>query len=156
MAEQGVLYSDPSLIDLLQADFIGLDVVNLSDHTIDGTGAQKSGKARLERLPDELEFLTSPRSFRLARPLDLTLSIVAQHLLRQVAYRLPGFAGSNLRYLSRNFFDFAATIEEEPARRVVRLGHSPLHPVLNMTGMNRQSYRLSWLNERPFALFDSE
>jgi hypothetical protein len=25
-----------------------------------------------------------------------------------------------------------------------------------MTGMNRQSYRLSWLDERPFALFNSE
>ena len=77
-------------------------------------------------------------------------------LLRQIAYRLPGFAGSNLPYLFGNFFDFAANIEEEPARRVVRLGQPPLHLVLNMTGMNRQSYRLSWLDERPFALFNSE
>jgi hypothetical protein len=58
--------------------------------------------------------------------------------------------------LSRNFFDFAATLEEEPARRIVRLGHAPLHLVLDMTGMNRQSYRLSWLDERPFAVFNSE
>ena len=160
MAEEGVLYTDPSLIDLLQTDFTGLNVASLSDHTIDGTGAQKPGKdtilARLTKLPGELEFLTSPQSFKIARQLDLALSIVAQQLLRQVAHRLPGFAGSNLPYLSRNFFDFAATLEEEPARRVVRLGHPPLHFVLNMTGLNRQSYRLSWLDERPFALFNSE
>ena len=32
----------------------------------------------------------------------------------------------------------------------------PLHLILNMTGMTRQIYRLSWLDERPFALFQEE
>ncbi|HEX7227741.1 MAG TPA: hypothetical protein VF353_08195, partial [Candidatus Binatia bacterium] len=41
MEEQGVLYSDPSLIDLLQANFTGLRVINLSDHTIDRSGSDK-------------------------------------------------------------------------------------------------------------------
>ena len=160
MAEEGVLYSDPALIDLLQTNFTRLKVINLSDRRIESVGPQKSGLdailARVDKLPEELDFLTSPQSFEIAPPLDWVLSIVAQHLLRQIAYRLPGFAGSNLPYLSRNFFDFAATLEEEPARRIVRLGHAPLHLVLDMTGMNRQSYRLSWLDERPFALFNSE
>jgi hypothetical protein len=160
MEEQGVLYSDPSLIDLLQANFTGLRVINLSDHTIDRAGADKPRLdtilTRLDKLPEELEFLTLPQSFEVAPPVDVLLSIVAQHLLRGFAYRLPGFAGSNLPYLFGNFFDFAATLEEEPARRIVRLGRPPLHLVLNMTGLNRQSYRLSWLDERPFALFNSE
>ena len=160
MAEEGLLYSDPALIDSLQTNFTRLKVLNLSDRRIDSVGAQTSCLdailARVDKLPEELDFLTSPQSFEIAPPLDWVLSIVAQHLLRQIAYRLPGFAGSNLPYLSRNFLDFAATVEEEPARRVVRLGHAPLHLVLDMTGMNRQSYRLSWLDERPFALFDSE
>ena len=160
MAEDGVLYSDPSLIDMLQTEFTGLNVIKLSDHTIDMAGPEKPAidtiLARLDKLPEELEFLRSPRSFEIARRLDLALSIVAQHLLRQFAYGLPGFAGSNLPYLSRNFFAFAVTVEEEPARRVVRLGHPPLHLILNMTGLNRQSYRLSWLDERRFALFQGE
>ena len=160
MEEEGVIYSDPSLIDMLQAEFNGLNVLKLSDQTIDITGPGKSAidtiVARRDKLPEELEFLRSPQPFAIARQLDLTLSIVAQHLLRRVAYGLPGFAGSNLPYLSRNFFEFAATVEEEPARRVVRLGRPPLHLVLNMTGLNRQSYRVSWLDERPFALFQGE
>jgi hypothetical protein len=158
--EQGVLYSDPSLIDLLQANFTGLHVINLADHRIDRVGADKPHLdtilTRLDKLPEELEFLTLPRSLEVAPPLDVLVSIVAQHLLRGVAYRLPGFAGSNLPYLFGNFCEFAATLEEEPARRIVRLGRPPLHLVLNMTGLNRQSYRLSWLDERPFALFNSE
>jgi hypothetical protein len=69
---------------------------------------------------------------------------------------LPGFAGSNLPYLSCNFLEFAASIEEDDSRRVVRIGRPPLHLILNMTGMTRQNYRLSWLDERPFALFQQE
>jgi hypothetical protein len=38
----------------------------------------------------------------------------------------------------------------------VRIGRPPLHLILNMTGMTRQSYRLSWRDERPFALFQQE
>lgn len=158
--EQGVLYCDPSLISLLQAKFAGLNILNVSDHTINLAEAEMQGieaiLARRDKMPEELEFLTLPACFKIARPLDLALSIVAQHLLRGVAWRLPGFSRSNLPYLSSNFLDFTASIEEEPARRVVRLGRPPLHLILNMTGMTRQSYRLSWLDERPFALFQGE
>jgi hypothetical protein len=159
MGEEGVLYSDPSLVSLLQAKFAGLHIVDASDPAIDLAEAEMRGDsilARLDKLPDELEFLTLPASIKIARPLDLGLSIAAQHLLRGIAWRLPGFARSNLPYLSSNFFEFNASIEEEPARRVVRMGCPPLHFILNMTGMTRQSYRLSWLDERPFTLFQQE
>jgi hypothetical protein len=158
--EQGVLYCDPSLISLLQAKFAGVSIADASDRTFDLAEGEMRGvnaiRARLDKLPDELEFLTLPTSFKIARPLDLVLSIAAQHLLRGVAWRLPGFARSNLPYLSRNFLEFTANIEEEPGRRVVRLGCPPLRLVLNMTGMTRQSYQLSWLDARPFALFQGE
>ena len=93
---------------------------------------------------------------KIARPLDRALSIAAQQLLRGLAWRLLGFAGSNLPYLSRNFLEFAATIEADDARHVVRIGRPPLYLILSMTGMTRQSYRLSWRDERPFALFQQE
>jgi hypothetical protein len=160
MEEAGVLYCDPSLISLLQAKFAGLSIADASDRAIDPAEGEMRGvnaiRALLDKLPDELEFLTLPTSFKIARPLDLVLSIAAQHLLRGVARRLPGFARSNLPYLSRNFLEFTANIEEEPGRRVVRLGCPPLRLVLNMTGMTQQSYWLSWLDERPFALFQGE
>lgn len=160
LEEKGILYSDPSLISLLRANFAGLDVVNVSDHTIDPAEVETlpidSILARVDKLPDELEFLALPVSLKIARPLDLALSVVAQNLLRGVAWCLPSFARSNLPYLSRNFLDFSASIEEEPARRIVRLGRPPLHLILNMTGITRQSYRLSWLDERTFALFQAE
>ena len=95
--EEGVLYSDPSLISLLRANFAELNIVNMSDHVMDPAEAELRGVdailARLDKLPDELEFLTLPGSFKIARPLDLVLSIAAQHLLRGFAWRLPGFAG---------------------------------------------------------------
>jgi hypothetical protein len=160
MEEEGVLYSDPSFISLLHANLTGLHVINVSDHTSDLAGTEMRGidtiLARLDKLPDELVFLTSPASFKIARRLDLLLSIAAQHLLREIAWGLPGFARSNLPYLARNFLDFGGSIEEEPTRRVVRVGCPPLHLILNMTGMTRQSYRLSWLDERPFALFQGD
>ncbi|HEY2922857.1 MAG TPA: hypothetical protein VGK77_28085 [Candidatus Binatia bacterium] len=160
MEEEGVLYSDPSLISLLQAKFAGLTIVDASAHVIDLAEAEMRGidtiLARLDELPNELEFLTLPASIKIGRPLDLVLSIAAQHLLRGIAWRLPGFARSNLPYLSSNFLEFTANVEEEPARRVVRVGCPPLHLILNMTGMTRQSYPLSWLDERPFALFQGE
>ncbi|PYS76797.1 MAG: hypothetical protein DMF66_12790, partial [Acidobacteria bacterium] len=67
--------------------------------------------------------------------------------------RLPGFATSGLAYLFGNFLDFAGSLEDEEARRVVRVGRPPLNLVLMLTGMNRSSYRLNWLDERPFVLF---
>jgi len=74
-----------------------------------------------------------------------------------LAWRLPGFAGSGLAYLYRNFLDFAGSVEEEPERHVVRLGRPPLNIVLGLTGMVRGAYRLDYLNdERPFTLFQEE
>jgi hypothetical protein len=161
MAEQeGILYSDPSLVPLLRENLPQLNVVDLSDRAAAPAEAETRGIdaliARLDKLQDDLEFLRLPTCLKIARPLDRALSIAAQQLLRGLAWRLPGFAGSNLPYLSRNFLEFAATIEADDARHVVRIGRPPLHLILSMTGMTRQSYRLSWRDERPFALFQQE
>ena len=104
----------------------------------------------------DLSYLTLPDSLRLSPELDCVLSVAAQNLLRSFSWRLPGFASSSLPYLSTNFLDFSGSLEEEPRRRLVRLGRPPLHLILNLTGKSRQTYRLSWLDERPFSLFPED
>jgi hypothetical protein len=154
--DDGVLLCDSSLFTALRSQFPTLKMLSFDDEAARKSLAEDPINgilARLDKLPDDLEHLALPAWFGLARTFDLSLSVAAQHLLRAFAWRLPGFAESNLPYLSRNFLEFAGNMEEEPARRIVRLGRPPLHLVLGMTGMTRQTYRLSWLDERPLALF---
>lgn len=74
--------------------------------------------------------------------------------LRVFGERLRGFADSTPRHLHANFLDCTATLRDEPERRVVRLSRPPLHLVLSMAGLTRSEYRLSWLGDRPFVLFE--
>jgi hypothetical protein len=106
-----------------------------------------------DKLRKDLAYLFLPKAVGLSRTFDFTLSMAAQTVMRAFSWRLPGFAGSNLPYLFSNFLECSATIEEEPERRVVRLSRPPLYLVLNLTGACNKTYRLSWLDERPFALF---
>jgi hypothetical protein len=112
--------------------------------------------ARLDSIPHDQTYLSLSKPFNFSRYFDFTLSIVAQNILRGFASRLPGFAGSSLPYLYTNFLDFTASIEKEPERSVVRIGRPPLNLVLNMTGINRNTYNLSWLDKRPFVLFQED
>lgn len=118
--------------------------------------SQAEQPAHTERLKDDLAYLSLPRRLGVSRALDRALSVAAQGLLRNFAHRLAGFAESHLPYLFRNFLDFPARLDDEPARRVVRLGRPPLHLILNVTGMPRRTYQLPWLDERPLALFQEE
>ncbi|HEY3127847.1 MAG TPA: hypothetical protein VGL91_00165 [Acidobacteriota bacterium] len=155
--KETILLSDPVFVELLRSALPDQKLMTLLE-----AGARIVGEeypqiaqilARLDKLPDDLSYLSLPGSFGLARSLDLTLSIAAHGVMRSFAWRLPGFAGSNLPYLFSNFLNFSGSIEEEPERRVVRIGRPPLHLILSMNGMTRQTYRLSWLDERPLALF---
>jgi hypothetical protein len=102
---------------------------------------------------NDLAYLSLPKSFQLSRSLDVTLSVVARAVMRSFARRLPGFSGSHLPYLYGNFLDIHASVTDEADRRVVELSRPPLYLILNMTGMARQSYVLSWLDGRPLCLF---
>jgi hypothetical protein len=112
LAQEGVLYSDPALVPALRENFPQLHVIDLAARAI--APAETRGIdaviARLDKLQDDLEFLRLPTHLRIARPLGRALTIAAQQLLRGFAWRLPGFAESNLPYLSRNFLAFSATI----------------------------------------------
>lgn len=106
--------------------------------------------------PADAAFLRLPEPLLAPSAVDSVLSGLAADLLRGLARRLPGFAGSHFEHLFANFLDVEATMEDEPSRRIVRIGRPPLHLVLSMTGRLRLTYRLSWLDERPFVLFPSE
>ncbi len=152
-----IILSDSAFLDAIHAAFPDRHVISLLDDVVktmgEGDPALAEVLTRLDKLPDDLAYLSLPQSLGLARPLDLALSVAAQGAMRAFAWRLPGFAGSNLPYLHRNFLDFAGSVEDEPTRRVVRLGRPPLYLVLSMTGMARSTYRLSWLDDRPLTLF---
>lgn len=155
--KNAALLCDPVLLEPLRAAFPDRQVLSLADAAVskltDEDDAVAEILARLDKLPDDLDYLSLPKSWEIAPAFDRALSVGAQGLLRGFAWRLPGFSRSNLPYLYSNFLDFPGSLEEEPDRRVVRLGRPPLHLILNMTGMVRGEYRLSWLDERPFALF---
>jgi len=151
------LLSDDIFIETLDSIFPHIKVENRHSRQVFHTAEKDKTNSRIpvnmEKLPDDLSFLAFPEPFGVVRSFDLALSVAAQGVLRAFARRLPGFAGSSLPYLYSNFLDFTASLEDEPERRVVRLGRPPLDIVLNMTGMARKEYRLDWLDERPLVLF---
>jgi len=157
---QPVLLSDPLFLTALHIAYPEAKILSLLDEAVSPMAEADPQLAeilaRLPRLVGDFAYLSLPKTFGLARSLDRALSVAAQGLLRAFAWRLPGFAGSNLPYLYTNFLDCTGSLEEEPARRVVRLGRPPLHLVLHLTGMARGTYGLSWLDDRPLVLFPEE
>lgn len=151
------IITDTHFHEALKSRFPHLTILDLNDDVllemVESDKMISGILARLEKTGDDLSFVTLPKSFRLTRPFDQALSVVAQGLMRDFAWRLPGFAGSTLPYLYHNFLDFQAVIEEEPDRWVVRLGQPPLNLILNMTGLNRQTFTPAWRDGRPFVLF---
>ncbi len=108
--------------------------------------------ADLQSLLRDLDFLRLPVAFSGSHRSELTFSVAARALLRNFSGRLMGFSQSGLEYLFSNFLDFHASVQTESDQSTVRVGQPPLHVVLSLAGMNRQSYSLSW---RPgtYALF---
>jgi hypothetical protein len=155
--DDGILLCESSLLATFWSELTDVRMLGLEDERArddSGEERQLAGLlSRLDKLPADLEFLSLPHSLRLARSLDQTLSVAAQQVYRAFSWRLPGFAEASVPYLSSNFLAFSGSVEEEPARRVVRLSRPPLHLVLSLTGIARQTYCLSWLDERALALF---
>lgn len=165
-------WHDPLLRELLQIDLrISADIINewssqISRRAVESFLQRLTAWDResyppehtllvLTKLNDDLEYLTSP-AFTFAE-FDLALSVAAQRVMRQLAWRLPGFSRSSLPYLFTNFLDFRASVEPEPDRHVVRVGTPPLNIILAITGLQRASFNLSWLEDvRPFKLFQTE
>lgn len=153
--QDGLLLCAPELLQLLWSNYPTLKILSLDDggREVETVADIEDVLNRLGHLANDLSYLSLPHSLIVSPLLDLAFSVAGQHVLRSFAWKLPGFGGSYLQYLSENFLDFSAGIEEEPSRRVVRLGGVPLQLILSITGLTRQTYRLSWLDDRPFTLF---
>ncbi len=106
-------------------------------------------------LVDDLEYLM-PSPDVVPVEWRLVLLLAAQQVLRAFARRIPGYAGSHLRYLQRNFLDVTAVVEPAVDRIVVRLTRPPLALILNSAGVNRGTRRWPRLDPRPFALFTED
>ncbi len=107
---------------------------------------------RLNNLAPDLEYLALPRDI-CPPAVDSALSVVAQSVMRRFAWKLPGFALSSLEYLHSNFLDCCAAVEQENGQQTICVGRPPLHLVLGIAGLNRCSYRLSWLGDRDCSIF---
>jgi hypothetical protein len=107
----------------------------------------------MPELSQDWDYLALPPELCAHRQFDLALRVAAQNVLRLFASKLSGFARSSLNYLHGNFLDCSAAVEESAEQRVVCLGRPPLHLVLAMAGVNRCSYKLSWLDGPACAIF---
>jgi len=103
--------------------------------------------------PADRAYLDLPGTLRFSRARDRKVAAASQRILRNFAWRLPGFSASSFRHLFDNFLDCPARLRVQPHARTVVLGPAPLSVVLNLTGTGRDTFVCPWLDEVPFQLF---
>lgn len=104
----------------------------------------------------DLRYLELGSGFAEPQAVRRAFGHVALTMLRNFAWRLPGFAQASFAHLRTNVLDAGATVESQLERYVVRIARPPLDIVLTMTGLSRATYRLPWLPGRTIALFPEE
>lgn len=100
----------------------------------------------------DTEFLTLPTELAGKSEVAAVIAALASKLLRRFALMLPGFSASSASHLFVNFLDVRVSLEDEPARRVVRRSRPPLDLVLRMAGLGQGTVRIPW-DARPVAVF---
>lgn len=100
-----------------------------------------SRKPDYEYLGFRNSFANSPGDMR-------SIGLAARMVLTAFANRLSGFSNSSLPYLYHNFLSCNAVVEVSDDRIVATLSRPPLDVILNMTGMSRTVYKLSWLTRQ--------
>lgn len=94
----------------------------------------------------DYEYLGFGNSFA-GSPGDMrSIGLAARTVLTAFANRLSGFSNSSLPYLNQNFLSCSAVVEVSDDKIVATLSRPPLDVILNMTGMSRTAYKLSWLS----------
>lgn len=143
---------DPLVRDLFQLDIedeTEFDPADLHEVFLDRLEEDRDHWRELPPTPHpDLDYLSPSDS-----PHDRELCLIARAILRNFAWRLPGFAKSSLSHLWVNFLDLQARVQTLDDRRIVRLSAPPLHMVLSLTGMLTSTFQVPWLDSRPFCLF---
>jgi len=88
---------------------------------------------------------------------DLFWSVAARGVLKDFARRLIGFDQSSCSFLYRNFLDMPASIRVQPGADdvneiQVHLQRPPLYLVLNIAGMDGESFAVPWIHDERVAL----
>jgi len=104
----------------------------------------------------ELDCLQLPASLQPANGSRWLLTTMAQGMLRDFAWRLPGFAHASPAHLRANFLTLSARLEPEAERWLVYLDRPVLNVVLSMTGMARHHFQLDWLGNQRIELYQVE
>gem|GEM_PF-4814526 len=131
-----------------------------------GAGGRKAVLASIQSMaePDwvsgasmpDVEFALLSPSFGLPLAFRRLTMLTAQSLVREMAWRLPGFARSSMSHVFENFLDFPASVEVEEDRYLVHLHKPPLHLVLSMTGMARKQFRMDATGGKEWVLTQAQ
>jgi hypothetical protein len=89
---------------------------------------------------------------RLNVDFDLTLTVAADLLYRELARRLKGFAQTSPQKLYRKFIDTEGSVEVEPDQVRVRLTRRVHNPLLKEAGLTGLTPPVPWLGNRPVLL----
>jgi hypothetical protein len=103
---------------------------------------------RLLAIDAELEYLDFAPEFGAPNRVNLFFSRIANVLLRNLAWRLPGFYASSIPYVNSNFLNMHSSVDRRDGVFDVKLSRPPLHVVLNIAGMLQREYEVPWLRER--------
>jgi len=85
---------------------------------------------------------------RLTVDFDLTLTVLADLLYRQLARRLRGFARAGPSRVFRKFVDTPGFVEVTATEVIVRLGKRAHNPLLKEAGLTRATLPVPWLGGR--------
>jgi transposase len=89
---------------------------------------------------------------RLNVDFDLTLTVAAALLYRELARRLKGFEKASPHKLFRKFVDTIGSIEIEEDKVIVRLVKRAHNPLLKEAGLTGPTPPVPWLGNRPLVL----
>jgi transposase len=89
---------------------------------------------------------------RLNVDFDLTLTVAADLLYRELARRLKGFERASPQKLFRKFVDTTGTVEVEQSQVRVRLAKRAHNPLLKEAGLVGRTLPVPWWGNRPLLL----
>jgi transposase len=89
---------------------------------------------------------------RLNVDFDLTLTVAADLLYRELGRRLKGFEKASPQKLFRKFVDTTGCVEIEEDKVIVRLVKRAHNPVLREAGLTGPTPPVPWLGNRPLVL----